>query len=344
MFSVPKVEILSSMKFCYFLLEEPEDCHDMLKRAYGNSVPCLRTIVRHYRKFEKGNFSLEDDERSGRPPVEDLEEKIRKFLDQDPYMSATRMAYQLQVSLPTVTTVLKVKLRMRLVTAKWVPHTLTDEIKYLRVDTAKHMLEILEAQRSTDFLKVITGDQSWFYLNNDAEFKWCDDDDPRPKKRKRTFDSRKVMITTFFGGNKIWMIDMLPEDTTYDAKYHVEHILPYLQAKVKEVRPLAQNHTFYLHLDNASPHTSKMASDFLQTSVFKRLPHPPYSPDLAPLDFYFHGFIKGRLKGNSFNSKNELYKKVLGLAEEIKKEDFLAVMKNWIERLKTIIENGGEYI
>jgi hypothetical protein len=30
----------------------------------------------------------------------------------------------------------------------------------------------------------------------------------------------------------------------------------------------------------------------------KRAPHPPYSPDLAPCDFYLFGYVKDRLSSD----------------------------------------------
>jgi hypothetical protein len=35
-------------------------------------------------------------------------------------------------------------------------------------------------------------------------------------------------------------------------------------------------------------------------------PHPPYSPDLAPSNFFLFGYVKERLKGMVFPSYGEL--------------------------------------
>jgi hypothetical protein len=37
----------------------------------------------------------------------------------------------------------------------------------------------------------------------------------------------------------------------------------------------------------------------------KRAPHPPYSPDLAPCDFYLFRHIKSRLAGASFEEPDQ---------------------------------------
>lgn len=41
------------------------------------------------------------------------------------------------------------------------------------------------------------------------------------------------------------------------------------------------------HQDDAPAHTAAIAMDFLTTSRVQMLPHCPYSPDLAPCDFFY---------------------------------------------------------
>ncbi|KAG5322509.1 MOS1T transposase, partial [Pseudoatta argentina] len=57
-----------------------------------------------------------------------------------------------------------------------------------------------------------------------------------------------------------------------------------LSRALKEKRPLyAQRHdkVILLH-DNARPHVAKPVITYLETLKWKVLPHPPYSPDIAP--------------------------------------------------------------
>ena len=49
-----------------------------------------------------------------------------------------------------------------------------------------------------------------------------------------------------------------------------------------------------LQLDNARVHTCKLAMDAVERNGFELIPHPAYSPDLAPSDFFlFSKFEKG---------------------------------------------------
>jgi hypothetical protein len=51
----------------------------------------------------------------------------------------------------------------------------------------------------------------------------------------------------------------------------------------------------------------------------KRAPHPPYSPDLAPSDFYLFGYVKGCWAGNAFEDADELYRAIQLILEDIEK-------------------------
>jgi hypothetical protein len=51
----------------------------------------------------------------------------------------------------------------------------------------------------------------------------------------------------------------------------------------------------------------------------KDAPHPPYSPDLGPSDFYRFGYLKECLAGLSFQNAGELLESGQGLLDGIEK-------------------------
>jgi transposase len=52
-----------------------------------------------------------------------------------------------------------------------------------------------------------------------------------------------------------------------------------------------------LHHDNASAHASLLIREFLAKDETTIMPQPPYSPDLAPADFFLFPKLKSTLKG-----------------------------------------------
>ena len=62
--------------------------------------------------------------------------------------------------------------------------------------------------------------------------------------------------------------------------------------------------------DNARPNTAAHTADKLRARKFGVLKHPPYGPDLAPLDFHFFGPMKEHLQGQKFADDNEVMEAV----------------------------------
>ena len=61
----------------------------------------------------------------------------------------------------------------------------------------------------------------------------------------------------------------------------------------------------------------------------KRAPHPPYSPDLAPSDFFLFGFIKSKLLGAKFDTVEDLKEAIEGILEDISPELLNRVFLEW---------------
>jgi histone-lysine N-methyltransferase SETMAR len=80
-----------------------------------------------------------------------------------------------------------------------------------------------------------------------------------------------------------------------------------------------------VHTDNARPHMARQTTDYLEQNGMKRAPHPPYSPDLGPSDFYLFGHVKGYLAGNAFENADELFGAIQRILEGIEKLTLQAV-------------------
>ena len=60
------------------------------------------------------------------------------------------------------------------------------------------------------------------------------------------------------------------------------------------------------HQDNPPCHKSITMMTKLHELHFKLLPHPPYSPNLAPSNYYLFADLKRMLQGKRFGSNEEL--------------------------------------
>jgi hypothetical protein len=61
----------------------------------------------------------------------------------------------------------------------------------------------------------------------------------------------------------------------------------------------------WLYADDFRPDTAKVSTDYITRNGMKRALHPPYSPDLAPSDFFLFGCVKRKLMGYRADSEWE---------------------------------------
>jgi hypothetical protein len=64
--------------------------------------------------------------------------------------------------------------------------------------------------------------------------------------------------------------------------------------------------TGLVHHDSAPRHAALSDREFLAKHSILVVPHPPYSPDLAPCDFFLFPRLKSTLKGKRFQDVAEI--------------------------------------
>ncbi len=95
-----------------------------------------------------------------------------------------------------------------------------------------------------------------------------------------------------------------------NADYYISVLKQLIKDRIpKKHKDLIKN--WKLHQDNARPHVAQAVQDFLTQKNIEMVPHPPYSTDLAPNNFFLYSTAKKDLKGRRF-STSTVAVKVLG--------------------------------
>jgi len=124
-------------------------------------------------------------------------------------------------------------------------------------------------------------------------------DEPRPgalKKANTVPLAGKVMATVFWDSQGVIYIDYLEKGKTVTGLYYAE-LLGRFAAELQSIRLHLAKKKVLFHHDNASAHTSALAKAKLLELGLELLPHLPYSPDLAPCDFFLFPNSKKTLAG-----------------------------------------------
>jgi histone-lysine N-methyltransferase SETMAR len=314
-----------------------------LMEVYHQDALCLTAVKKWRKRFLKGRTSLEDDLRIGRPKKSDLADPLLQLLQETPFISCKCMCCRLKISKTTCLRVLHEDLGMQKFHCRWVPHELLVEQRNDRLVASEHMLEILESLNGTDFSTIITGDESWFFYEYSLTSAWARVRDDVPKRANQNFQAKKCLISILWSPAGIHSLLAVPKGTTYNSLFFCAQVVPDLVLNITSNSRRKTLKGLTLHIDNARPHNSKVSVNTLARTKAKRFPHPPYSPDLAPSDFFLFGYIKEKMSGVSSISEQDVIDRIKGIFNEIPKEVLISVYIEWIHRLKWVIKNGGEY-
>lgn len=320
--------------------------HEELVNVEGEQALSISTIRRWIATFRDGEEEIKDKARSGRPREAVTSEKIARVEDlvsNDPHISIKELANEVGISRERISYILDEELNLHKLCAKWVPHRLSEEHKRNRVEISKQLLKILDKV----YKNIVTGDETWIYFftisNKEANKSWLGKDENRPQIVKTAQNSKKRMFCIFFSVDGVITRFVVPKGQTVNANLYANEILPKVFSNFMEKGGRTTVRDVMLHHDNAAAHKARIVTEYLRNERVELLPHPPYSPDLAPCDFFLFPRIKKELKGKRFDKVENLARAVQAVVEGIPKEDYENSFQSWRNRLERCIEFNGEY-
>ena len=114
-----------------------------------------------------------------------------------------------------------------------------------------------------------------------------------------------------------------------------------LKARLRRVR---SGRDSILQHDNARPHTSRQTQDALAQLKLPALPHPAYSPDLALSDYFLFFQLKKHLKGNHYDSDEEVVAAVRQWCREQSSEFLADGIRQLVRRWQLCVDRDGDYV
>jgi transposase/AraC-like DNA-binding protein len=292
-------------------------------------------VYEWFKRFQDGRQNVQSDERSGRPVTSKTETNIadvRSAVRENRRITVRELSEDLHVSYGSVQSILTEDLGMRRVSAKFVPKLLSADEKENRLSAAQDLLDC--AENDENFLKmVVTGDESWVY-GYDPETKaqssqWKTPTSPRPKKARMSRSNVKTLLTVFFDYKGIVHHEYAPPGQTVNKEYYRE-VLRRLRDAIRRKRPeLHASGEWQFHHDNAPAHKAQLVQQFLAKHNIPQVQQPPYSPDLAPCDFFLFPKIKSHLKGRRFQDVEEIQANATRQMLAIPEKEFQACFQQW---------------
>ncbi|GFS00937.1 histone-lysine N-methyltransferase SETMAR [Elysia marginata] len=183
---------------------------------------------------------------------------------------------------------------------------LTDEMKMQRKRMCAKLLKYYEEEGEEFIQRIVTGDESWVHhYDPESKRQWMEyrhKSSPSPRKFKVAASARNMMLTVFWDSEGIVHIEILKQGNTVNSERYISSLRK-LSVRLKRVRPT--KHAILYH-DNARPHTSRKTEEALHKMNFVVLLHLSCSPDFVPSDFYLFPKLKEHLRGNHYESDEDV--------------------------------------
>ena len=189
--------------------------------AFGNDIVSERVCQDWFSRFKKGDYSLCDKPRSGRPSTVD-NEALKNLLERNPRSTTREYAETLGCAQSTIITHLESLGKVSKL-GVWVPHRLTQRNREQHLDACTSLLSY---SRRTDWLDtVVTGDEKWIlYVNVTRKRSWVDKHAPALPVDKAEVHQRKIMLSVWWDSKGVLLFEILPPNRTITAEYYCEQL------------------------------------------------------------------------------------------------------------------------
>lgn len=212
----------------------------------------------------------------------------------------------------------------------------------------KFCFKLGKAKKDPNFLfNIVTGDETWCF-QYDPETKrqsaeWKLPDEPNPKKSRQEKSKVKTMLICFYDSKGIVHREFLPPGQTVTGVFYLG-VMKRLLARIRRVRPEYREPGSWRFLhDNAPSHRSNLVTDFLTRNHILTVNHSPYSPDLAPCDFFLFGKLHLAMKGKRYADVATIQKATTDILKSIHVPELKHSFELLLDRANRCIEAEGDY-
>ncbi len=309
-----------------------------------------------FKRFKANQASVKDNNHPGHKHTTRMPAKVESVahaLVGDRRKTVRMIAEETGILKTGVHTILKKDMNLSKITPKLIPKDLTGAQQGHRLQLCRSNLELLRQDKEL-ICRVITGDESWVSLKEtetkQCSLEWIPKGSPGlcPMKARPQRAVCKVMITVFFDWEGVILVDFLPPGETVDTDCYLE-VLATLKERIRRKQPHlwakktagSAERNFVIHHDNASPHTADITIAIFEN--IDLLPHPTYSPNLAPSDYFIFPRLKSELAKQTFRNIEELKKGVHNELQRIPAEDFNGAMRQLPLRWMKCVAVNGSY-
>ncbi|KAK6728678.1 hypothetical protein RB195_005991 [Necator americanus] len=149
-----------------------------------------------------------------------------------------------------------------------------------------------------------------------------------------------LLLETKNGVHGIYRFELLPDNTTVTAEVYCAQ-LQRLADKIRNEHPKLDN-VRLLH-DNARPHIAKKTFPKILELGWEVLPHPPYSPGLAPSDYHLFRSLQHHLEEKCYDDRDRLENDLRVFFASKSSEFYAKGIRELVRRWQRVVDVDGDY-
>lgn len=343
-------------EYLYFFIESLRRCGKnadeisaMINESWPDqtiSVRRIREVCQEFREGSRTSFGRRSG--SGRSISDSRKENVEaveQMINNDPHLTLREIARNLEISHTIVQRILVEDLDKLWIHTKWIPHTLSEHNKSVRVARCQDLLESLSSRLTKSNL--VTVDEKFFYCRKLQPRNkigiWIDpfgDDDIRQTARRSSMEDKFLVIIAVSQRGQHYF-EILQRNEHINADRYIKflsNLVNYFRAESNPILP----ENMRLQHDNARPHTARATAEHIEDMNIRLLRQPPYSPDLNLCDRYIFPRLEA-LRSN-FNSAEDIREFLTRELPMFTVERMSRALTTLMEHMRKVIENGGNYI
>jgi len=323
------------------------EIQDLVKKAYGDAALKKTAIYNIIKKVKAGKNT--SDQRHLNPKKTQRTSKVvaavAAAIQEDARVTMEQLEATTGASHGTISRILHDELGLVKKSARWVPKLLDAAQKEERFRVCNRFLAAIR-RNEVLLTRIVTMDETMVSFHTPETKRqskqWIPKGQPGPIKARVHASRKKKMVLVFFDAAGVLYTHIAKRGTAINGKYIVEVLGAFMKQLTKK-RPDWEEGSWMLHWDNAPVHTAAAVKEYLAKRSIRVLEHAPYSPDLAPADFFYFPKVKEALAGrtltdSTFKSEWE------HAAKTVSEKAFPKAFEKWVDRCKQCVEIGGDFV
>ena len=147
-----------------------------------------------------------------------------------------------------------------------------------------------------------------------------------------------MILSVWWGVIGIIHWEILPNGRTITTDLYCQQV-----ERVAEKLKEKQDRIYYMD-DNARPHVAKSTCEKLLKLEWITIPHPPYSPDLAPTDYHLLRSLSHHLHEKEFDDENDVKMDIGNFFGQKSQDFYKRGILSLPERWQQVVDSSGAYI